>query len=411
MARTVRHAKLDNPTARARLKRGRQPHYQVLILNKAHLGYRRWPDEASGVWLLRRNDDGAYFVRTLAKADDNARADGISILSFEQAKAAALAALETPRRGRLTVRQAMADYIDYLTARGKETLGTECAAAAHILPKLGDLEVETLTSAQLRRWLASVASAPARKRTRKGGEQNYRESASDEESVRRRRSSANRVAKMLRAALNLAASEKKITNAAEWGRRWKLFEGVDAARIRYLTLEEARRFLDSCDPEFRVLARAALETGARLSELVRLRVSDFDPAAGTLSIRKTKTNRARHVVLTEEGAAFFATLTVGRSREAPILTRKNGVGWKVGNQGRRMAAACERAGIHPTICFHTLRHTVGSLTAQAGVPLQVIAVHLGHSTVKVTEKNYAHLAPNYVAETVRRGAPRFIPND
>ena len=70
-----------------------------------------------------------------------------------------------------------------------------------------------------------------------------------------------------------------------------------------------------------------------------------------------------------------------------------------------MAAACERAGIHPTICFHTLRHTVGSLTAQAGVPLQVIAVHLGHSTVKVTEKNYAHLAPNYVAETVRRGAP------
>lgn len=83
MARTVRHAKLDNLTARARLKRGRQPHYQVLILNRAHLGYRRWPDEASGVWLLRRNDDGAYFVRTLAKADDNARADGISILNFE----------------------------------------------------------------------------------------------------------------------------------------------------------------------------------------------------------------------------------------------------------------------------------------------------------------------------------------
>lgn len=305
----------------------------------------------------------------------------------------------------------MADYIDYLTTRGKETLGTECAAAAHILPKLGDLEVETLTSAQLRRWLASVASAPARKRTRRGGEQNYRESVSDDESVRRRRSSANWIAKMLRAALNLAASEKKITNAAEWGRRWKLFEGVDAARVRYLTLDEARRFLDSCDPEFRPLARAALETGARLSELVRLRVSDFDPAAGTLSIRKTKTNRARHVVLTGEGAAFFATLTVGRSREAPILTRKNGQGWKVGNQGRRMAAACQRAGIHPTICFHTLRHTVGSLSAQAGIPLQVIAAHLGHSTVKVTEKNYAHLAPNYIAETIRRGAPRFVRND
>jgi hypothetical protein len=39
MAGTVRHAKLESPTARAKLKRGRQSHWQTLITGRAHLGY------------------------------------------------------------------------------------------------------------------------------------------------------------------------------------------------------------------------------------------------------------------------------------------------------------------------------------------------------------------------------------
>ena len=52
MARTIRHAKLDNPTARSRLAAGRQAHWQVLVLNRAHLGYQRWADDPAGYWLL-----------------------------------------------------------------------------------------------------------------------------------------------------------------------------------------------------------------------------------------------------------------------------------------------------------------------------------------------------------------------
>ena len=49
----------------------------------------------------------------------------------------------------------------------------------------------------------------------------------------------------------------------------------------------------------------------------------------------------------------------------------------------------------------------GSLLAQRGVPMAVIAQQLGHASVKVTEKHYAHLAPSYVADEIRRGAPSF----
>ena len=36
-----------------------------------------------------------------------------------------------------------------------------------------------------------------------------------------------------------------------------------------------------------------------------------------------------------------------------------------------------------------------------GVPLAVIAAQLGHADIRMVEKHYGHLAPNYVADTVR----------
>jgi hypothetical protein len=35
----------------------------------------------------------------------------------------------------------------------------------------------------------------------------------------------------------------------------------------------------------------------------------------------------------------------------------------------------------------------------------VIAVQLGHAGTRITEKHYAHLAPSYVADTVRAALP------
>jgi hypothetical protein len=37
----------------------------------------------------------------------------------------------------------------------------------------------------------------------------------------------------------------------------------------------------------------------------------------------------------------------------------------------------------------------------------VIAAQLGHSDTRMTEKHYAHLAPSYIAETIRAALPDF----
>ena len=63
--------------------------------------------------------------------------------------------------------------------------------------------------------------------------------------------------------------------------------------------------------------QAALQTGARYQELARLRVSDFNADAGTLHIRKTKTHKDRHIVLTDEGRIVLQSVSSGHDR-APL---------------------------------------------------------------------------------------------
>lgn len=47
-----------------------------------------------------------------------------------------------------------------------------------------------------------------------------------------------------------------------------------------------------------------------------------------------------------------------------------------------------------------------------GAPLLVVAEALGHSGTRMAEKHYTHLAPSYVADTIRRTAPDLmLPTD
>jgi integrase len=129
--------------------------------------------------------------------------------------------------------------------------------------------------------------------------------------------------------------------------------------------------------------------------------------AGTSSPSESKAGKPRHVVLTEEGQRLFASLTAGKLGSDPIFTRRDGGMWGKSHQLRPMLEACKRAKINPAISFHVLRHTHGSTLAMRGVPMGVIAEQLGHADTRMTEKHYAHLAPSYVADTIRAHFPKL----
>jgi integrase len=210
----------------------------------------------------------------------------------------------------------------------------------------------------------------------------------------------------LKAALNHAWREGVVSSDDAW-RRVSPFKGVDAPVIRYLSEDEQRRLVNACPVDFREIVRAALLTGCRYGELIALRAADYNADAGTITVSESKAGKVRHVVLTDEGRTLFNALTAGRNGDTRIFLRSDGKPWGASHQQRPLAEACARARISPAVSFHILRHSHGSTLAMRGVPMGVIAAQLGHSDTRMTEKHYAHLAPSYVADTIRANSPNL----
>lgn len=416
MARAVRNAKISTRSARIRLPIRREP-YWTAISEGCALGYRS--GTKGGTWIAKfRNDEtGLRHYEAFGAADDARDPDGISVFSFIQAqekartffvrKAREAAGDMAPHDGPYTVANAIADYLNAYERRGGKSLyHARRVAETHILPTLGTIPIPKLTAKKIEDWHHGLAEKPALARTKPGEQLNYRKADKTADGIRKRRSTANRILTVLKAALNHAWKAGHAPSDDAW-RRTKPFKAVDTARIRYLTEDECVRLVNACEPAFRNLVRGALLTGCRYSELTAMRVADFNDDAGVITVHESKAGKPRHVVLTDEGQTLFTTLTAGKDANDPIFPRSDGNAWGKSHQLRPMLEACKRAKIKPAVSFHVLRHTHGSTLAMRGVPMGVIAEQLGHADTRMTEKHYAHLAPSYVAETIRAHFPKL----
>src|SRR5262249_28828276 len=273
---------------------------------------------------------------------------------------------------------------------------------------LGVVELAKLNTQQLRTWRDNLVKAGARLRTIEGKTQKHRE-IEDDDALRARRASVNRTWATLRAALNHAFREGQVETDREW-RKVKPFKGVDGQRTEYLEIAEAKRLVNACEPDFRLLVQAALATGGRYSSLANLRVRDFQADARTIDLRTRKGDGSLKVfpVILEpdEALPFFKRVCAGRADNDLIFTKANGEPWGRNHQTDPMRDACLRAKIEP-VGFNQLRHTWASHAVMNGTPLLVVAKNLGHRDTRMVEAHYGHLAETYLKKAVNEGAPRF----
>lgn len=428
MATTKRDGSLEYPSHRAKLKARREPYWFALEKGRS-LGYRK--GATGGTWIARIHSpelNRPRMIHALGLADDFGKADGQTVLNYSQAQERARkwftqvlstsSGEETPS-GPFTVEAAWIAYRRDCERRGMKSLSqTESAALAHILPDLGGVEVAKLTQGRIERWHENLANSPARVRSRYGAKQAAtRPGPVTDDEKRARKDTSNRVLTILKAFLNYAKRRRLTAATGEAWREARPFKDTTSNRVRTLTAEESQRLVNVCPPDFRRLVKGALFTGTRFGELVRLQVRDFDPKAGTVFVSESKSGKPRHVVLTEEGAAFFAEVTTGKKSNALMFRRdeverrsRTGLedthSWQKGDQNRHMADACEKAGLEG-LSFHELRHSYASSLVNAGVPLAFIAEQLGHSGTRMVEKHYGHLALSAKAEAIRKLAPRL----
>jgi integrase len=305
----------------------------------------------------------------------------------------------------------MAQYIrDKQTEKRKTTEQkaddrAQTLSDAFIIPTLGHIELSKLTHGKVKAWRDALANAAPRKRTKAGKEQAFRDfDPNDEDALRKRQASANRILTVLKAALNHAHAERRISSKTAW-EAVKPFRNVDVAKVRFLSAKELKSFVPKCEPDFQALVKGALVSGARYGELTALRVEHFDSKEGTLFIAKSKNGEARHVHLNDEAVAFFEGLTDDRAANELIFLR-SGKAWRKSEQKRPMDEACSATKVQG-VTFHILRHTYASHALMNKMPLEVLQRQLGHKDLRITMRHYAHLCSVYKQEQVRATAPTF----
>src|ERR1700688_3645446 len=351
MARTVSNKELASRTARRSLPIGLR--IWLRLSPGRTLGYRK--GSKGGVWLARYYDAGFRLEEKLGLADDIIDAEGARVLDFTQAQEKArtwfltATALATGQHvlqpGGYTVKQCCLEYLQHLERRGSpDYRHTKYDLDAYAIPKLGVLQVAKLTRPKLEEWRADIAASPRRSNRKK--KQDNQPHIQTEEDLRKRRATANRIMRRLRAALNLALEEGRVyANPMAW--KLLPFENVEVARAIFLSEKDQRTFVMACanEKDFQRLVRAGLYTGARYGELGRLCAGDFNSSACTLFIAKSKGGQQRYVHLDPEAMRFFRDVCANRDPAETMFLRESGEPWAKDSQKKRMGRACALAKI------------------------------------------------------------------
>lgn len=164
------------------------------------------------------------------------------------------------------------------------------------------------------------------------------------------------------------------------------------AGVDRLSVEEELRFLDQAyarDGRTGLMLQTLVETGARVSELVQLRVEDVGLAERIVTIRRGKGDKRREVPIRRELSQLLRLHLGERRAGALFASRQQGTGpvpytltrQRVGQVVREVARS---AGITKRVYPHLLRHTVATRLLALGMDITDLQRFLGHESITTT---------------------------
>lgn len=170
--------------------------------------------------------------------------------------------------------------------------------------------------------------------------------------------------------------------------------------MAFLRREEAIRYLEAAQADYRLLAEVLLGAGLRIGEALALQWGDVRREAGVLSVSRTfkvggigtpKGDRVRAVVIADY---LFEMLEDSRPSDADgldlIFTRQ-------GDPIRRQwvhrfwhRTTLAEAGLPLEVRLHDLRHTAATLWLASGQSIYFVQQQLGHKDIQTTIDLYGH---------------------
>lgn len=370
MPRQTEDYPIRTKTQRTKLKPRRAPYYRRLS-DRLNIGYRRL-STMPGTWIIReRLPNGKYAEHKLdgATPDDVVGANGVDILSFDQASAAARDSL-SPAVEQVTLHRAADEWAEWKiseTDSAKRAQNYRNSATRHVGKFPDGIQIASISAKQVQAF-----------------RDDFLIGIDDPDAKRARRATANKQLAELKAILNRACDHHGLTVTRPWD-AVKKFPKAESfgKRIIVLTEPDITALLEACDsPALRDLVRAGLMTGCRYGELIGARRADLK------GLRLTVTGKTgRRAIVIPEAALDVLT---GSDH---LLVSPDGNPWREDQQLAPMAAAVSRAGLDPAVTFYACRHTYITQHLSRGVPVTALAHQCGTS-VEMIEKSYAHFLGN-----------------
>lgn len=170
---------------------------------------------------------------------------------------------------------------------------------------------------------------------------------------------------------------------------------VEREPVEPLSREKVRELIDAAPDYWKPLFLLAATSGLRRAELFALTVDDFDPEAGTVRVRKSKTPAGRRLVhLPDETVAALKAHTPPANPERLLFPTPRGARVHFSNWNARVGTPTFAAVGLEGQGLHSLRHTYASVLIASGNSAKVVQVMLGHKDVTTTLNVYGHLFPD-----------------
>ncbi|WP_449003112.1 tyrosine-type recombinase/integrase [Myxosarcina sp. GI1(2024)] len=174
----------------------------------------------------------------------------------------------------------------------------------------------------------------------------------------------------------------------------KTIKAKDALNERLLLDKEVKQLIEAADNQRdRSILILLYILGLRISELVGLNWSDFQPTEDSVTVTIFgKGHKTRTLLITHQLWSELKQLPRSDKTEAVFLSR-------FGNRLDRHAIhrlikkAVEKAGINPHTSAHWLRHAHACHSLNNGAGIDLLMKSLGHSSLAVTSR-YLHVQPS-----------------
>jgi integrase len=441
MAKTLTESALTTRGARSKLAPG--AHFRG-IDPEVHLGYRK--GARGGVWFVRWRNGSGYRQSPIGTADDEFRE---GTLDYTAAVAAARKAVEKARREAraaadgpvVTVRTAIADYVKARDKRESErrkrpvhsdawrlaryVVGREQRGGrAEIQPTaLADKALHSLRESDLQAWrdrLPETLKASSRQRLI-----NDLKAALNAAYAKHRRKLDPMLPSIIQHGLKADAGgadddvplarDNQILTDAQIGTLIRAAGEVDAD--------------EGWEGDLYRMVVVLAGTGARFSQVARMRVGDVQRAQRRLQVPASRKGKGKSgsipVAVDSDVLDVLEPVVTGRKADAVLLERwrdkqvgsgKDGIRWERDKRGpwqsaseivRPWAAIRDRAAM-PGAIPYALRHSSIVRGIRAGLPIRLVAA-LHDTSVQMIEKHYSKWIVDGLDDLAARAVVSLVP--